>query len=100
MGSRDLAVATTELTGKEDALLELASMMAEDNKDAAETLLLYRGKGRKAIANTPKCWIEPRAGSHRPSSFKLTEVSSPQLIIEAKRIVDTASAIIHIAYRT
>ena len=55
MGGRDLVVAITELTGKEEALWELASMMAENEKDAAETLLLHREKGKKAIANTPKC---------------------------------------------
>ena len=47
MGRRDLAMATAELTGKEDALWELASMMAEDEKDATETLLQYREKGKR-----------------------------------------------------
>ena len=43
--------------------------------------------------------IEPHAESHRPSSFRLTEIDSPQRMVEAKSVVESSSGIIHIAFR-
>ena len=97
MGGRDMVIAISELTRKEDALWELASMMAEDEKGAA--VLQYREEGKKAIANTPKCWSTPGTPLHQARSIEYNEIDSPQRMIEAKSVVESSSGIIHVAFR-